>query len=166
MCICCFNISLQYKFMHFMLFFSRFPNWILDFFLDFVFYSKFTIKNCLLLMGFPGSSAGKESVCNAEDPSSILGSGRSTGEGIDYPLQYVWASPVIQQVLSSCNVGDLDSIPGLGRSPGERNSYPLQYYGLKNYMGCIVGYNWVTFTLLSIKSDFFNHEFLFENLIM
>ena len=138
MCICCFKISLQFKFIHFVWFFSGFPYLILDFFLDFVFYSMFTIKNCLLWMRFPGSSAGKESVCNAEDPSSIPGSGRSTGEGIDYPLQYSWACLVVQLVLSSCNVGDLGSIPGLGRSPGEENSYPLQYYGLKNSMGCIV----------------------------
>ena len=32
--------------------------------------------------GFPASSAGKESACNAGDPGSILGSGRSPGEGI------------------------------------------------------------------------------------
>ena len=37
--------------------------------------------------GFPDSSAGKNSTCNAGDPGSIPGSGRSTGEGIDYPLQ-------------------------------------------------------------------------------
>ena len=46
--------------------------------------------------GFPGSSAGKESACNAGDPSLIPGSGRSTGEGIDYPLQDSWASLVAQ----------------------------------------------------------------------
>ena len=40
--------------------------------------------------GFPGSSAGKESACNAGDPSLILGLGRSVGEGIGYPLQYSW----------------------------------------------------------------------------
>ena len=39
-------------------------------------------------MGFPGSSAGKESAYNAGDPSSIPGLGRSPGEGIGYPLQY------------------------------------------------------------------------------
>ena len=39
------------------------------------------------LRGFPGSSAGKESACNAGDPGLIPGSGRSTGEGIGYPLQ-------------------------------------------------------------------------------
>ena len=32
--------------------------------------------------GFPASSVGEESVCNAGDPGSIPGSGRSTGEGI------------------------------------------------------------------------------------
>ena len=39
-------------------------------------------------MGFPGSSAGKESACNAGDSSSIPVSGRSAVEGIGYPLQY------------------------------------------------------------------------------
>ena len=43
-------------------------------------------------MGFPDSSVGKESACNARDPGSIPGMGRSTGEGIGYPLQYSWAS--------------------------------------------------------------------------
>ena len=49
-------------------------------------------------MGFPDSSFGKESTCNAGDPCLILGSGRSTGEGIGYPLQYSWASLVAQLV--------------------------------------------------------------------
>ena len=40
-----------------------------------------------LYQGFPGSSAGKESACNAGDPGSIPGSGRSPGEGIGYPHQ-------------------------------------------------------------------------------
>ena len=46
----------------------------------------------------PHSSVGKKSTCNVEDPSSIPGSGRSTGEGIGYPLQYSWASLVAQPV--------------------------------------------------------------------
>ena len=49
-------------------------------------------------MGFPGSSAGKESACDPGDPSSIPGLGRSLGEGIGYPLQYSWASLVAQNV--------------------------------------------------------------------
>ena len=48
--------------------------------------------------GFPRSSAGKESACNAGDTSSIPGSRRSPGEGIGYPLQYSWASLVAQRV--------------------------------------------------------------------
>ena len=49
-------------------------------------------------MGFPGGSTGKESACNAGDPSSIPGSERSAGEGIGYPLQYSWASLAAQIV--------------------------------------------------------------------
>ena len=49
-------------------------------------------------MGFPGSSAGKESSCNIGDPGLTPGSGRSTGEGIGYTLQYSWASLVAQLV--------------------------------------------------------------------
>ena len=57
---------------------------------------------------FPDSSVVKESTCNAGDPSSIPGSGRSTGEGIGYPLQYSWASLEAQLLKeSTCNVGDL-----------------------------------------------------------
>ena len=39
-------------------------------------------------MGFPGGSDGKVSVCNAGDPGSIPGLGRSPGEGNSSPLQY------------------------------------------------------------------------------
>ena len=38
--------------------------------------------------GFPHTSVGKESACNAGGPSSIPGSGRSSAEGKGYPLQY------------------------------------------------------------------------------
>ena len=48
--------------------------------------------------GFSGISAGKESACDAGDPSSILGSGRPPAEGIGYPLQYSWTSLVAQMV--------------------------------------------------------------------
>ena len=50
------------------------------------------------VQGFPGSSAGKESTCNAGDPGLIPGSGRSPGKGIGYPLQYSWAFLVSQTV--------------------------------------------------------------------
>ena len=60
------------------------------------------VDQLLLIAGFLSSSAGKESTCNAGDPGSIPESGRCTGEGIDYPLQYSWgslgASLVVQTV--------------------------------------------------------------------
>ena len=39
-------------------------------------------------LGFPDSSAGKESAYNVGDLGSIPGLGRSPGEGKGYPLQY------------------------------------------------------------------------------
>ena len=45
---------------------------------------------------FPDSSFGKESTCNAGDPSSIPGLERSAGERVGYPLQSSWASLVAQ----------------------------------------------------------------------
>ena len=49
------------------------------------------MPNTMLEKGFPDTSVGKESACNAGDPGLTSRSGRSTGEGIDYPLQYSWA---------------------------------------------------------------------------
>ena len=55
---------------------------------------------CLYQNGtIPGSSAGKEYACNAGDPSSIPGLGRSPGE-VAYPLQYSWASLKAQNLLA------------------------------------------------------------------
>ena len=53
--------------------------------------SLFSIFPCFTLCqprGFPGGSDGKEFACNAGDPGSIPGSGRSPGEGNSNPLQY------------------------------------------------------------------------------
>ena len=52
-------------------------------------------------VGFPGGSVGKEFDCNAGDPGWIPRSGRSPGEGIDYPRQYSWVSLVAQLVKNS-----------------------------------------------------------------
>ena len=53
------------------------------------------------LMGFSDSSVGKESTCNTGDPGSTRGSGRSTGEGIGYPLHCSSASLMAQLVKNS-----------------------------------------------------------------
>ena len=46
------------------------------------------LHNCTHLTHFPGGSAGRASACNVGDLGSILGLGRSPGEGIGNPLQY------------------------------------------------------------------------------
>ena len=87
---------------------------------------------------FPDSSVGKESACNAGDPSWIPESGRSVGEGIGYPLQFLGFPCGSGGKESACNGGNLGSFLGLGRSPGKGKSYPLQYSALENSMDCIV----------------------------
>ena len=73
-----------------------------------------------MYMGFPGSSAGKESACNTGDPSLIPGSGRSFGEGScgeGLPTSVFMGFPGGSDGKESAyNVGDLGLIPWLGRS--------------------------------------------------
>ena len=60
-------------------------------------HTRFNIlMGALFAKGISGSSAGKESACNAGDPGLIPVSGRPAGERIGYPLQYSWASLVAQ----------------------------------------------------------------------
>ena len=47
----------------------------------------FPLSN-VIFRGFPDSSVDKESTCKTGNPGSIPGSGRSTGEGKGYSLQY------------------------------------------------------------------------------
>ena len=89
-------------------------------------YHKYRNNNYKWL-SFPGGSDGKESVCNAEHPGSVLGSGRSPGEGNGNPLQY------------SCLKNPMDRGPGGLQSMGSQR----------------VGHDWVTntftFTIINIK---------------
>ena len=92
-----------------------------------------------MVMGFPDSSVGKESTCNAGDPSSIPGSGRSAGEVIRLPTPVFLGFPCGSAGKeSTCNVGDLGSIPGMGIFSGEGKGYPLQWSGLENSIYCVV----------------------------
>ena len=60
---------------------------------------EWSYEECLdIFWGFPDSSVGKETTCNAGDPGWIPGLGKSAGEGIGYPLQYSWASLIAQVV--------------------------------------------------------------------
>ena len=74
--------------------------------------------------GFPDSSVGKESTCNARDPGLIPGSGRSAGEGIGYPLQYSWASLVAQLVKKPPAMWD----PWIGKIPWRRERLPTPVF--------------------------------------
>ena len=49
---------------------------------------RITRLPCVIFVYFPGGSDGKESACNAGDPGSIPGLGRSHGEGNGNPPQY------------------------------------------------------------------------------
>ena len=66
------------------------------------------LLSCLFLegefMGFPASSDGKESTCNAGNPGSIPGLGCSPGERIDYTLQHSGASLVAQMIKNPSSV--------------------------------------------------------------
>ena len=86
---------------------------------------------------FPHSSVGKESAYNAGDPGSIPWSGRSPGEGIGYPLEYSWASLVVQLVkkLPAMQETWVQSLGG--EDPLEKGK-ATQYSGLENSMNCIV----------------------------
>ena len=102
---------------------------------------------------FPDSSVGKESTCNAGDPSSIPGSGEICWRRDRLPTPVFLGFPCGSAGKeSTCSVGDLGSIPGLGRSPGEGKGYPIPYSGLENPKDCIVhwlqrvGHDWATFT--------------------
>ena len=54
---------------------------------EFILAMLFPVQLFFSVKGFHGGSDGKESTCNAGDLTSILGSGRSPGEGNGYPLQ-------------------------------------------------------------------------------
>ena len=73
---------------------------------------------CMKLETKSSSSAGKEFTRSAGDPGSIPRSGKSCGQGIDYPLLFLGFPGGSDSKESACNVGDLGLNPGLERSPG------------------------------------------------
>ena len=84
------------------------------------------MKSLCYVMGFPGSSAVKQSACNAGDPSSIPGPrGPLEKARLPTPVFSGFASGSASKE-SACNAGDLGSIPGLG-SPPEEGGNPLQH---------------------------------------
>ena len=88
------------------------------------------------------SSVGKESACNAEDPGSILGSGRSAGERIGYPFQYSWASLVAQLIRIHMQCRRPGFNPWVGKIPWRKERLPTpvfwpgEFHGLYSLWGC------------------------------
>ena len=87
--------------------------------------------------GFPDSSVGKESRCDAGDPGSTPGSGRSTKEGIGYQLQYSWASLVAQlvkkKVLPQCSRPGFN--PWVRKIPRRRGRLPIPVFWPEEFHG-------------------------------
>ena len=93
-------------------------------------------KSPLFSSQLPDRSVGKESTCNAGDPSLIHESGRSAGEGIGYPLQYSWASLGGQLVKNLPTMWETWVSPWVGKIPLRREGLPTS--SLENSMDCIV----------------------------
>ena len=80
---------------------------------------------------FPDSSIGKESTCNARDPGSIPGLGRSPGEGIGYPLRCSWASLVAQLVRNPPAMWET----WVGKIPWRRERLPTPIFWSGEFHG-------------------------------
>ena len=76
-------------------------------------WQKKLLKDLTETQAFPDNSVGKESTCNAGNPSLIPGSGRSAGEGIGYPLQCSWA-PLVPQLVKNPPAMQETWVPSLG----------------------------------------------------
>ena len=87
--------------------------------------------------GFSESSVGKESTCNAGDSSSILGLGRSPGEGIGYPLQYSWASLVAQLVRNLPAMRETWFLSLGWEDPLEKERIPTPVFWPREFCGLV-----------------------------
>ena len=94
--------------------------------------------------GFPGGSAGKESTCNAGDPASIPGLGRSAGEGICYPLQYSWASLVAQLVKNLPAMREIWVRPLGWDDPLRRERLPIPVFWPGEFHGVANSWTWLS----------------------
>ena len=116
------------------------------------------------IQGFPDSSVGKESTCNAGDPGFDSWVGKICWRRERLPTPVFLGFPCGSGGKeSACNVGDLGSIPGLGRFPGEGKGYPFQYSGLESSTDCIVHGVMKSRILLS---NFHFHLLLFRGLLV
>ena len=85
-------------------------------------------QHLYFVRGFPHSSVGKESACIAGDSSLIPGLRRSAAEGIGYPLQYSWASLVVELVKNLPACGRPGFNPWVGKIPWRREMLSTQLF--------------------------------------
>ena len=82
------------------------------------------------IWGFPGGSDGKESACNAGNPGSVPGLGRSPGEENGYPFHY------------SCLVNSVDreawqaTVHGVSKSQTRLRTNTFSYLDLSIERDC------------------------------
>ena len=94
------------------------------------------------VQGFPDSSVGKESACNAGDPSLVPGLARSAAEGIGFPLEYSWASLVAQMIKNLSAIQETWFDLWVGKIPWRRERLPIpvfwpgEFHGLYSLRGC------------------------------
>ena len=75
--------------------------------------------------GFPGNSVGKESAWDAGDSGSIPRSGKSPGEGIGYPLQFVYNIVLVSALHQHESARDIHmSLPSWASFPPPTPSHP------------------------------------------
>ena len=88
------------------------------------------IWNIYSYLGFPDSSVGKESACNAGDPPRFdpwVGKIPWRRDRLPTPLFLGFPCGSAGKE-STCNVGDLGSIPGLGRFPWRKERLPTPVF--------------------------------------
>ena len=101
---------------------------------------------CPPSMSFPGDSDNKESACNAGDPGSVPGWGRSPGEGNGYPLLYsclenpmdrgAWQATFHGVAKSRAQLSDYHKWPSLAAA---HLGQPTQVsYALKISLSCLL----------------------------
>ena len=96
-----------------------------------------------MLLGFPGSSAGKDHLqCRRPWFDSWVRKILWRRDRLAIPV-FLGFPGGSDGKESSCNAGDLGLIPGLGKSPGGGHGNPFQYYCLKNPTGqrSLAGYS-------------------------
>ena len=112
--------------------------------------------------GFPDSSVGKESACNAGDPRLIPGSGRSPGEGIGYPFQYSWASLVAQLVKNPPAMQET-WVRSLGwENPLEKGKVThssIMAWRIPWTIQQRIGHDWATFTFMTNINFYEKNEY-------